>query len=123
MYTVGKVVVSNDLVDVGSLRPDCAAAGAKVAAGGAVTGTALQCYFEAFVRLHVLRQLGMRNTGGVWERGGACVCVCGGAPPHPTPPPGYIPPPGLAPMCPPTARPFIEGNGTYPLQGVVRAAL
>lgn len=72
MYVVGTVVAQQHLVQPSDLLPACVGSGsAGVGVGGthhgidpsAVPGPLAQCYYEAFVRLHVFGTLGMTNTG------------------------------------------------------------
>jgi CubicO group peptidase (beta-lactamase class C family) len=62
MYVVGTIVGEQQLVAPSDLLPACAA-GAKAASNGEVPGPIAQCYYEAFVRLHVFKTLGMHQTG------------------------------------------------------------
>jgi hypothetical protein len=58
MYVVGTIVAQQHLVQPSDLLQSCA-----TSAGGGVPGPIAQCYYEAFVRLHVFGKLRMANTG------------------------------------------------------------
>lgn len=63
MYVVGTIVAQHGLVAPSDLIPACAAAAAATPTSHAVPGPITQCYYEAFVRVHVFEALGLSQTG------------------------------------------------------------
>ena len=90
MYVVGAVVMRDHLVKDTQLLPAC-----RAPLGGTLTGQAMQCAFEAFVRHRIFTPMGMADTG-------------------------YLPARSKWPRCAPTTVPIGEQpSPRTDLQGVV----